>query len=253
MGIREDLVMSVVRVARILLLVIGIAIGLLEIQTRFIGRALDTWAQQRTLFVAHYRTSEFVNQWFGVPAAQFPADFMTYQDLIWEVKPDYIIEAGTSYGGLTLFLASVLQHINPEGKVISLDITAELWGDTLARGLVPNELAERIIFIEGDDLSDTVVGQVRELVAGKKALVILDTLHTKEHVFKELQVYREFVSPKSYLVVNDTHHDEMYTNPGPRAAVHEFLKQGGHSFVLRTDLPRFSVSGIKEGVLQRVE
>lgn len=239
------------RRVRIILLIVCIALALLEIQTRFCGKLLDEWAKRRGLFIAYYRTEEYKNTWFGVPVAQFPGDLVTYSNLVNEVRPDVIVEAGTAQGGLTAFLATVLHYVNPEGKVVTIDIFDEDWNKTVASGKIPDELEEKIIFIKGDDTSESVLSQIRALVHNQKTLIILDTLHSKEHVLKELHAYEDFVSKGSYLIVNDTHHDDMYTNPGPRAAVLEYLETTDR-FVLETRLPRFYISCIISGVLKRV-
>src|SRR5579863_2103453 len=61
-------------------------------------------------------------KWLGIPAQQAPTDNWEMQELISEIRPDYIVETGTLYGGTTLFYADVLSQVNPQGKVITIDI-----------------------------------------------------------------------------------------------------------------------------------
>ena len=42
--------------------------------------------------------------------------------VIAEIKPDLIIEAGTYKGGSAVLWAIILEHINPDGRVITIDI-----------------------------------------------------------------------------------------------------------------------------------
>jgi cephalosporin hydroxylase len=75
--------------------------------------------------------------------------------------------------------------------------------------------------------------RVFEIGSGKRAVVILDSNHTKDHVFEELKRYEQLVTEGSYLIVLDTVIDEMPIafssgrswgpGRGPKAAVNEFL------------------------------
>ena len=80
----------------------------------------DSVVRGRAMDIAQMRTNEWVNDWFGGGLLQYPNDLMTYQQIVSEVRPDVIIETGTYIGGLTVFLSSLLDHINPDGKVISI-------------------------------------------------------------------------------------------------------------------------------------
>ena len=43
--------------------------------------------------------------WLGRPIIQFPQDICALQELIWQIKPDLIIETGIAHGG-SLILTS---------------------------------------------------------------------------------------------------------------------------------------------------
>src|SRR5215211_5565130 len=58
--------------------------------------------------------------WHGVPVAKTPADLWVYQEIIWENRPDWIIETGSWMGGSALYLAEQLEQIG--GQLISIDI-----------------------------------------------------------------------------------------------------------------------------------
>ena len=43
--------------------------------------------------------------WMGRPIIQYPQDLVALQEIIWEVKPDLIIETGVAHGGSAVFFA----------------------------------------------------------------------------------------------------------------------------------------------------
>ncbi len=107
-----------------------------------------------------------------------------------------------------------------EAVVIGIDITLT----ERARALTHS----RIRLIEGDSTERAVIQKVRDLVAGRTGLVSLDSDHSKAHVLKELQIYKEFVGIGGYLVAEDTNINGHPVLPGwgagPFEAVEEFLK-----------------------------
>lgn len=200
------------------------------------------------------RTREWDNTWFNIPVMQFPTDLWTYQSLIDEINPDFIIETGTARGGLTLFLALMLDYQNDHGKVITIDINSEGWEKTLQTGKVKPRLLKRVIFIEGSSTDPQIVNQIAKQVEGKNVLVILDSLHEKEHVLNELKLYSRFVPVNGYILVNDTHLERIYPKSYPTggagAAVSEFLKSH-KNFVIDASKDKFMVSCFHSGILKR--
>jgi cephalosporin hydroxylase len=85
-------------------------------------------------------------------------------------------------------------------------------------------------------------------------LVILDSLHTREHVREELRLYAPLVSPGSYLVVNDTQLEGWYeagVRAGPLSAVRDFLA-GNPPFAIDRSLNRYTISCAHDGFLKRL-
>jgi cephalosporin hydroxylase len=173
------------------------------------------------------------------------------QEIISEIRPDYIIEAGTRYGGTTLFYASVLSLVNPNGKVITIDIAPET--DDASKLPLWNQRVEMIV---GSSVEPKVTDHIAEEVKGKKVLVTLDSLHTREHVLKEMQIYSKLVTPGSYLVVQDTnlngHPVEPNFGPGPMEAVQEFLKTNDN-FVADRSREKFFLTFYPGGWLKRIK
>jgi cephalosporin hydroxylase len=183
----------------------------------------------------------WATRWFGIPSYQFPTDNWIMQEIISEIKPDFIIEAGTSKGGTTLFYATVLENINENGKVITVDIESQIEKASKFR-----VFKERVEFIKGDSVSSEVISKISDRVKNSKALVTLDSLHTKEHVSKELKLYSPFVSLNSYIVVQDT------MSPGLMEAIEEFLETN-KNFEIDRSRERFLITGYPSGYLKRIK
>ncbi len=120
----------------------------------------------------------------------------------YEIKPDFIVETGTFKGGGALFYASILQMVNPKGKVITVDIKPQM-----EQAAKLDLFKDRVEFIEGSSTSDDVIHRIAETVKGSKVMVTLDSDHHMKHVLKELELYSGFVSPGSYLILQDTSHN----------------------------------------------
>jgi cephalosporin hydroxylase len=166
--------------------------------------------------------------WLGVHAQQNPNDVWSYQQIFFETKPDFVIEAGTNQGGGTLVWATLLAAINPAAKVLTIDIEDRL--EAARKVPLFNEKAE---FFHGSSTSDEVVTAIRKRVQNKRALVILDSNHQKSHVLKEMGLYGDLVPVGGYLLVQDTdvngHPAFPKHGPGPWEAVEEFMAAGGRS------------------------
>jgi cephalosporin hydroxylase len=155
--------------------------------------------------------------WMGVQALKCPFDLWAYQEIIHEVRPDKIIETGTYHGGTALFVASICELQN-HGQVITID--------THEYRERPNH--PRIQYLTGSSTDARIIHVLEGLVSSKEqTLVILDSDHHMAHVLTELNLYRHFVSPGSYLIVEDTNlgGNPVWPDfkPGPIQAVEEFL------------------------------
>jgi cephalosporin hydroxylase len=170
---------------------------------------------------------EFVNKWDGVEILQYPNDLVLYQEIIAEQEPEWIIETGTHAGGLTLYLSGVLQSIKPDAKILTVDVDPTRWNRTTKETIKnPNVrvLLDRVEFVEGGSTAPEVIVKMKQRIGtSKKVLVILDSLHTKEHVVSEMNAYGEMVSPGGYMIVTDTHLDSLWGEVGPKAALDAFL------------------------------
>ena len=197
----------------------------------------------------------------GRPIIQYPQDMVVMQELIWDIKPDLIIETGIAHGGSLIYYASLLELIG-EGEVLGIDI------DIRSHNKVEIEkhpMFKRIKMIEGSSVSAETVDKVKDYAKHKKRiLVCLDSNHTHEHVMLELQSYSPLVTPGSYIIVFDTIVEDLPEgyfsqkrpwgiSNNPKTAVHEFLKTSPEFEIDYSIDNRVLISVAPEGYLKRVK
>ncbi|MFH1943878.1 MAG: CmcI family methyltransferase [bacterium] len=184
--------------------------------------------------------------WLGIRARKCPLDLWVYQEIIFELKPDIIIECGTANGGGSLFLANMCDLIH-HGEIITIDIE-----DKEGR---PQH--QRITYLLGSSISKEIVDQVGQRISNEdKVMVILDSDHSKDHVLKELQLYSQFVTKDSYLIVEDSninnHPVAPDFGPGPMEAIEEFLKEN-KDFIVDKNREKFYMTFNPKGYLHRIK
>lgn len=194
----------------------------------------------------HYRT-----KWLGVQTLQNPCDMWIMQEIISEIKPDFIVETGTFKGGGTLFLATVLRLVNERGKILTVDIKPQI--EQASRFAIFNDAVE--VFI-GSSVSEDIVKAIADKVKGNRVMVTLDSDHAKSHVLKELEIYSQFVSVGSYIIVQDTAHNGHplptdYEGGGPMEAVRDFLKKH-RNFAPDGTREKFLLTFFPQGYLKRL-
>ena len=214
-------------------------------------------------------------KWLGRPAIQFPQDQIALQELIWQVRPDLIIETGIAHGGSLTFSASMLAlldmsdaiesglSINPKfskRKVLGLDIDIRPHN---REAIEAHPMASRIQMIQGSSIDSEIIAQVHEVAKGyNKILVCLDSNHTHEHVLAELQAYAPLTSNGSYCIVYDTIVEDMPATmfpdrpwgPGdnPKTAVWEYLKTHPEFEIDKSIQNKLLITVAPDGYLKRV-
>ncbi len=192
--------------------------------------------------------------WLGLPIIQYPPDIVAVQELIWELKPDLVIETGIARGGSLLLSASILALLEladareagtvvnpavPRRRVLGIDIDIRAHN---RQAIEQHPLADRITMLQGSSVDPAIVEQVRAIAEEhERVLVLLDSNHTHDHVLAELEAYAPLVGPGSYCIVFDTIIEDMPADtfpdrpwgPGdnPKTAVRTYL----------TDHPEFTV------------
>ena len=181
----------------------------------------------------------------GVRAQKCPLDLWVYQEIIWDTRPDLIVETGTSRGGSALYLATMFDLIG-EGEVISIDVR----NDEMA---LPEH--GRITFLTGDSVDPKVATRVAELARGRRTMVVLDSNHSKRHVAAEMAAYAALVAPGCYLIVEDSNINGNPVlpeyGPGPAEAIEEFLA-GNHEFAMDREREKFLLTFNPRGFLRRL-
>jgi cephalosporin hydroxylase len=182
----------------------------------------------------------------GVRALKNPLDAWIYQEIIYEVGPEVIVEIGSANGGSTLYFAHLL-YLMGNGTVVSVDIDRSNF----------HVGHERIILVTGDSSSPETIAKVTELCRGKTVLIVHDGDHRYEAVLRELRFYSPLVTIGSYFIVEDGIVDlfqpgEMnFNGEGPLPAVQHFLSENPN-FEVDADRERYLLTYNPAGFLKRV-
>ena len=199
--------------------------------------------------------------WMGRPIIAFPQDMIAMQEIIWEIKPDLIIETGVAHGGSIVFYASLLELIGDKGLVLGIDIDIRKHNKDLIEA---HSMSKRIKLIEGSSTSNEVLTQVNEIARPyKNIMVCLDSNHTHTHVLKELTLYSPFVSKGSYCVVFDTVVEDMPENwewnrpwgkgNNPKTAVWEFLEKNDEFEIDKSIHNKLLITVAPDGFLKKIK
>lgn len=206
--------------------------------------------------------------WMGRPIIQYPSDMAGLQELVWDIKPDLIVETGIAHGGSLILSASLLalldlkdgKYENKNRKVLGVDIDIRAHNRTQIEA---HPLSYMIEMIQGSSVEQSTIDQVKAVAAKHKTiLVCLDSMHTHDHVLKELEAYAPLASVGSYCIVYDSFVEDM--PPGffkdrpwdqgnnPKTAIFEWLK-GRSDFVIDKSVQnKLQVTSAPDGFLKRV-
>ncbi|MEI6142863.1 MAG: cephalosporin hydroxylase family protein [Mariniphaga sp.] len=203
---------------------------------------------------------EYNFTWLGRPIIQYPSDILAMQEIIWQVKPDLIIETGIAHGGSIIFSASMLEIIG-HGEVIAIDIDIRKHNkDEIEK----HPMCKRITMIEGSSIDPNTIEKVKESVKNKlRVLVFLDSNHTHEHVLEELKLYSPFVTINSYIIVFDTFLEDLPAEcsnnrpwgkgNNPKTAVWEFMKSNDSFYIDKTFENKLVITSSPDGYLKRIK
>lgn len=196
--------------------------------------------------------------WMGRPIIQLPQDMMAMQELIWQIKPDLIIECGIAHGGSIIYYASLLE-LQGHGEVLGIDLDIRPHN---REAIESHPMNKRISMIEGSSIDAAIAEQVHAAAKGKKVILVLDSNHTHDHVLEELRLYAPLVSVGSYCVVMDTVVEDMPADffpdrpwgPGdnPKTAVWKYLEENGDFEIDRQLQNKLLITVAPDGYLRRV-
>ena len=204
----------------------------------------------------HDRKAKGPCQWLGSKVSKNPMDNWIYQEILYEVRPDLVIEIGNKVGGTTLFLAGICELMD-HGRVLAMDTD-----HTIFTGHHP-----RVELLTGDCGEESIVAAVKEKCVGQKVLIIHDASHTKNAVLRDLRNYCGLVSPGSYFIVEDclmgvpgivndsgdqrVGSFKFQTKDTPMQAVEDFLQENG-DFEVDRSRERYILTTCVGGYLRRV-
>jgi cephalosporin hydroxylase len=214
--------------------------------------------------------------WLGRPIIQYPQDMVAMQELIWQIKPDLIIETGIAHGGSLIFSASMLALLDmceaiesgitldprqSKRKVLGIDIDIRAHNRA---AIEAHPMASRIQMIQGSSIAPEIIEQVKQAAQGyQRVLVCLDSNHTHDHVLAELEAYAPLTSVGSYCVVFDTIVEDMPAEmfpdrpwaPGnnPKTAVWEYLKTHPEFEIDKSIPHKLLITVAPDGYLKRVK
>ena len=151
----------------------------------------------------------------GIKAIRCPFDYVIYQMIIGEVRPDLIIEIGSHKGGGAIYLSDLLKAYNISGEIHTIDI------DDSAKKNIEG-YSNIKFFGEGAENYDLSLTE-----KFNKILVIEDAAHTYECSKSAIDKFASVVSVGSYLIVEDGIVNELGIEKeyrgGPLKAIREFL------------------------------
>jgi cephalosporin hydroxylase len=213
--------------------------------------------------------------WLGRPIIQYPQDIVAMQELIWQVRPDLIIEAGIAHGGSLVLSASMLALLDmcdaiesatsfdptkSRRKVLGIDIDIRAHNRA---AIEAHPMGSRIHMIQGSSIAPEIIEQVSLIAKSyQRILVCLDSDHTHDHVLAELEAYAPLASVGSYCVVFDTIIEDLPADmfpdrawgPGdnPKTAVWEYLKTHPEFVIDKSVEHKLLVTVAPDGYLKRI-
>lgn len=214
--------------------------------------------------------------WMGRPIIQYPQDMTAMQELIWQVRPDLIIETGIAHGGSLIMNASLLAMLDycdavekgeildpraPKRRVLGIDIDIRRHNRD---AIEAHPMSNRIDMIQGSSIAPEIIQQVEEYAKDYKTILVsLDSNHTHEHVLAELKAYAPLTSVGSYCVVFDGVVEDMPKElagdrpwgPGdnPKTAVWEYLKSHPEFEIDKSIQDKLLITVAPDGYLKRVK
>jgi cephalosporin hydroxylase len=213
--------------------------------------------------------------WLSRPIIQHPQDIVAFQEIVWKVKPDLIIETGIAHGGSLILSASLLALLdlcengnaslspspqNPR-RVVAVDIDIR---EHNRECLVQHPLYPRLTLIEGSSIDQKIIDKVKKETEGhERVLVCLDSNHTHQHVLAELESYAPLVTKGSYCIIWDTVIEDMPKemlddrpwgpSNSPKSAVREYLKSHPEFVIDKQIQDKLLMTVAPDGFLKRAK
>ena len=198
----------------------------------------------------------------GIPLAKFPEDLRVYEHLLWNCRPNVVIEIGTWHGASALWFRDRLRTIAAYGlirdpRVISVDVETDLARRSLA-GIDP-DFEREITLLDADVIDPGLPERVAAMLpAEASCLVVEDSRHVYRTTMAALEGFARFVSPGGFFVVEDGCVDveEMRLGPewprGVLPAIRDWLMtDAGSEFECMRSMELYGITCHPEGFLRR--
>ena len=192
----------------------------------------------------HFTMHRNYTKYLGHTVLKTPFDWIVMGDIIQDTEPEIIIEIGSGQGGFTLWMANLLDAMQTQTRIISVD----------TKDAATSINHHRIKWVVGDALASKTLEQVKSLCSGKRGMVIDDSDHKYHTTKRILEAYEGYVAVDRYLVVEDTIVDflELPPIPGPLGAVREFVATHKDSFVIDRSREKYIITHNPMGYLLRI-
>ena len=216
----------------------------------------NDWIKKSSLLKYSYNFD-----WLGRPIIQLPQDIIAMQEIIWNTKPDLIIETGVARGGSLIFYSSMLELIGSSSRIIGIDVDIR---ERNRKEIEQHPMFKRITLLEGSSIDKDIIKKVFDIAKNaKRVLVCLDSDHTHDHVLEEMRVYSPLVKKGSYLIVFDTVIEDLPDNffpdrpwgkgNNPKTAVNEFLKRNDRLKIDKSVQNKLLISVAPNGYLKCIK
>lgn len=153
---------------------------------------------------------QYLMSWGGRPIIQDPQDIVAISEILWESKPDLVIETGVARGGsfmLHLMNLSFIHSFFPtlaerDWHVIGIDLNLS---EEFLSYIESSGFAKHATLINGSSVDSNVHENLKRLLPkySRKAF-FLDSDHTHDHVLQELKLFSQYLSEGDDLIVMDT-------------------------------------------------
>ena len=168
----------------------------------------------------------YLYNWNGAAVLQTPDDILTKQEILYRTMPEVVIETGVCWGGSILFY-NTLSHEIPIKKIIGID----LYIPSKLEKFLKKKCGNKLELIKGDSVAFSTYEKIKKIKKKYKGCFVhLDSFHTFDHVYKELNIYSKFLKKNNYLVVGDTIVNEI---PNQKHRPREWNKKNNPMLALK--------------------
>jgi len=184
----------------------------------------------------------------GCMMTKLPCDMFIYPDIIYQFKPEIIVEIGTQRGTSAIYFADLLKDNG--GKILTIDIN-------FPNNKTLNEFKDKnITFIRGDINDSETIKQIIEFCKEKKCLVIDDGSHNQNDVYSAFKSLNHLIPNYGFYIIEDGMTNSIVKpwnkDLQPNVGINKILKDYSN-FKLYRDYDIFIFSTVFKGILQKIE